>query len=113
MDIDKLTIGEAKALAAMFAAPSQGFEVAAWPIGKPFMIRTVTHIITGRLLAVTANEFVLTDAAWIADTGRYAHAVASGSFNEVEPYPDGATVFVGRGALIDAVEINTLPREQK
>jgi hypothetical protein len=110
LNIEDLTlrqVREIQALAGKPAAADPGF-----PIGKPFMIRTVTHIVTGRLKAVIPTEFVLTEAAWIADTGRYAGAVATANFSEVEPYPDGP-VFVGRGALIDATEIPSLPRVQK
>ena len=82
-------------------------------VGKNIFIRTVTMALTGRLVAVYDQELLLEDAAWIADTGRYANAVASGDFSEIEPYPDGKQVPVGRGAIIDAVEISTLPRTQK
>lgn len=85
----------------------------AYKIGQNYMFRSVTHIVTGRLVAVYDDCFVVEDAAWIADTGRYAQAVKTGVFKEVEPYPDGAEVVVNRGALIDAVIIPTLPREQK
>jgi len=61
---------------------------------------------------VTDEEFVIEDAAWIADTGRFADAIAKAEFGEVEPYPDGE-VILGRGALIDAREIQKAPRVQK
>lgn len=83
-----------------------------WNVGKNYLIRTVTHIDTGRLVEVNEQELVLEDAAWIADTGRYADVLVSCKFSEVEPYPEGRRVIVGRGALIDAVEIDTLPCEQ-
>lgn len=83
-----------------------------WEIGANYLIRTVTMIDTGRLVAMTAQELVLEDAAWIADTGRFFDAVSKGQFNEVEPFPAGR-VIIGRGAVIDAVKIETLPREQK
>ena len=88
---------------------SDGF----WEIGKPYFIRTVTHHLTGRLIAVTNQELWLEDAAWIADDGRFSQAVESGEFQEVEPFPSGRSVAVGRGALIDATLINTTPRGQK
>jgi len=88
-------------------------EASAWKIGGNYLIRTVTMINTGRLVGVTDQELVLEDAAWIADTGRFADALRdSKKFNEVEPFPEGK-VIVGRGAIIDAVEIKLLPREQK
>jgi hypothetical protein len=83
-----------------------------WQIGKIYLIRTVTMIDTGRLVAVTPNELVLEDAAWIADTGRFSQAVAKAEFGEVEPFPEGR-VIVGRGSIVDAVEIRLAPRSQK
>ena len=83
-----------------------------WEIGKNYLIRTVTHIQTGRLVGVSAQELILEDAAWIADTGRFAGALQSCDFSEVEPFPEGR-VLIGRGALIDAVQISTVPRSQK
>ncbi len=114
MNIDNMTIGEAGAIASMFgaerAAPQDDSH---WVIGKPVLIRTVTHIVTGVLEKITPSEFVLSSAAWIADTGRYAQAVASGEFGEVEPYPSEVLVSVGRGAMIDGTQIPKAPKVQK
>jgi len=77
----------------------------AWKIGEFYLIRTVTMFNTGRLIAVTDQELVLEDAAWIADTGRFAEALTTAEFKEVEPFPKGE-VIVGRGAVIDAVRIS-------
>lgn len=85
---------------------------APWQIGKNYLIRTVTMIDTGKLVAVTATELVLEDAAWIADTGRFSDALKSCSFGEVEPFPDGQLI-IGRGAVIDAIQINSTPRSKK
>jgi hypothetical protein len=87
---------------------------APWNIGSNYFIRTVTNHYTGKLIAVYATELVLVDAAWIADDGRFMQAISSGSFSEVEPYPDGINVAIGRGSIIDACEIQfALPRSQK
>ena len=83
-----------------------------WEIGSVYLIRTVTMIDTGRLVAVTDQELVLEDAAWIADTGRFSDALKKSEFGEVEPCPNGR-VIVGRGSVIDAVQINVAPRRQK
>ena len=74
-----------------------------WQIGKLYLIRTVTFFYVGRLVALDEHELVLEDAAWVADTGRFAEALATGKLTEVEPYPDGP-VLIGRGALVDAAE---------
>ena len=112
-DINSLTIGQAKELAAMFGnTPTPAADTSAWEIGQPYLIRTVTMIDTGRVVAVTQQEIILEDAAWIADTGRFSDAIAKAEFGEVEPFPDGR-VIVGRGGIIDAVKIKTLPRSRK
>lgn len=85
-----------------------------YQVGQPYFIRLVTHYLTGRLKAVTAKELVLTEASWIADTGRFMNALREGKLNEIEPFPEHEEVIVGRGALIDAVRwLHPLPREQK
>ena len=83
-----------------------------WKIGANYLIRTATMIDAGRLVVVTEHELVLEDASWIADTGRFGKALESGTFNEVEMFPAGQ-VIVGRGSLIDAVQIVTLPTKTK
>lgn len=73
-------------------------------IGHDFFVRTVTHYFTGRLVWVGEKEFVFEDAAWIADTGRFNQFLEGKEVNEVEPFPKGSQVIIGRGALIDMVE---------
>lgn len=81
-------------------------------IGKAYLIRTVTMHYTGRVVAVTDSDVLLTDAAWIADTGRYHDSLMSGELSEIEPYP--GRVAVCRGAMVDFCEwTHALPRGQK
>lgn len=83
-------------------------------IGENYFIRTVTYHFTGKLKAVYENEIVITDAAWIADSGRFQQAIEEGSYVEVEPYPDGREVIINRGSITDAVTItHPLPRKQQ
>jgi hypothetical protein len=118
MNIENLTIAEARQIAALFIASNSSLPALPAPvqhpyeIGKPYLIRTVSMIDTGRLVEVTATELVLEDAAWIADTGRFSDALKSCNFNEVEPFPDGR-VIINRASIIDAVRISTPQRSQK
>jgi hypothetical protein len=106
MDIDKLTIGEAE-IAWLFGRESNG----PWVVGQNYHIRTVTHYWTGRLVYVGEQELVLEDAAWIADTGRFADMFTNGP-SEVEPVE--GRVIIGRGAVVDAQEWQLqLPRKQQ
>lgn len=109
MEIEKLTIGEAREIASLFTGSqtSHPFE-----IGASYLIRTLSMIDTGRLVEVHPTELVLEDAAWIADTGRFADAIRKCEFNEVEPFPDGR-VIVGRACIVDMVKITKSPRRQK
>lgn len=113
-NIEDLTIGEARQLAALFG-PGSPVPVGGqhpYRIGANYFIRTVTHHHTGRLVEVTAQELVLEDAAWIADSGRFQQALENVEFSEVEMFPKGR-VIVGRTAVIDAVEVTKLPISQK
>lgn len=84
----------------------------AWVLGEKYIIRTVTMIQTGRLVYMDEHELVLEDAAWIADTGRWADALATGSLSEIEPFEDEA--IVGRASICDAtIWKHALPRVKK
>ena len=85
-----------------------------WEIGANYIIRTVTFHYTGRLVSVGEKWLVLEDVAWIADSGRWAQALETGIYNEVEPFPKGTRVILGAGAIVDASRITTqLPSSQK
>ena len=82
-------------------------------VGNAVLIRAVTNYYTGRIAAVTKDEVVLVEAAWIADMGRFADALDNGKLSEVEPYPAGP-VSINRGAIVDVcLWAHALPRDQK
>ena len=84
-----------------------------YSIGSNYLIRTVTMIYTGKLEAVYDKELVISSAAWIPETERWADCVEKGIFKEIEPYPNGK-ITIGRGAILDAVPVKwSLPRTQK
>lgn len=89
------------------AAPANGF----LEIGKSYLIRTVTLYQVGRVVAVSGQFVKLKDASWIADTGRFADALKSGEFSEVEPVGES---YINLGSIIDAFPfVHTLPKTQK
>ena len=115
MKLDEMTIGEAREIAQLFSTTVTAKATTNHPyeIGANYFIRTVTHHHTGRLVSVTEHELVLADAAWIADDGRLTQALANCEFNEVEMFPAGRLVIVGRGSVIDAVQVTSIPKVQK
>jgi hypothetical protein len=81
-------------------------------IGAVYLIRTVTMIQVGRVVAACAQWVMLEDAAWVADTGRFSDALKKWQFNEVEPFPDGL-VGVSCGSIVDFVKGKEVLRSQK
>ena len=83
-------------------------------IGKNYLIRTVTMIYTGKLVAVNKTELLLSNCCWIAETDTWAQCLESSSFREVEPYPAKLNVIVARGGISDVCELLAgLPTKQK
>ena len=78
--------------------------------GQAVLIRTVTHYYTGWISRIDSRWIELDDAAWIADTGRFADVFSRGPA-EVEPYPGRCWIAVG--AVVDVAPWPLdLPRKQ-
>ena len=110
INIEDLTLKQVRELQSL--TNQQQSQTHPFQIGANYFIRTVTYHYTGRLKAVHQHELVLEDAAWIADDGRFSEALSKCEFAEVEPYPAGEVV-IGRGAVLDASIISTIPSSQK
>lgn len=115
MDIKDLTLRQIEELRSLFSGGGSACTDSHWKIGSAYLIRTVTHYLTGRLVLVTPKELVFESVAWIADTKRFSDCLRDGFSEqaEIEPAPEG-TVIVGRQALIDAYAWgHELPREKQ
>ena len=115
MDIGNMTMNEIKEIAAV-AASLTGCKASkkthSLVVGEKVFIRTVTMHYTGSVVEVNDLDVLLEDAAWIADSGRFATALKDGTLKEVEPFPENVSVFLG--AIVDVSPWNhDLPREQK
>ena len=87
--------------------PNHSFE-----IGRQYLIQTVTNYFTGIVIRITESDLVLENAAWIPIVGRFATAIKTGVFEEVEPFTE--SVIINRGAIINSTNWpHALPREQK
>ena len=110
MNLDELTLGQIKEINKL--TTNQDNQPHPFLVGEKYFIRTVTMALTGKLTWVGQQELVLTEAAWIADTGRFHNSMKDqNNFGEVEPFVND--VILGRGAIIDCTKIDTLPRVQK
>jgi len=114
MDLDSLTLGDLKKLRCLIGDAAGTNKRLPMPVGKTVFIRTVTHHLCGDVLEFSDEEVALGNCAWIADDGRFHEAMATGKFNEVEPFPDGSRVVVNRGSVIDWTECKfASPRSAK
>jgi len=115
MDISELTIGQARELAAMLGGvmpPPAGADLLTRYLGQAIVVRTVTYHYLGKLEHVTATGLLLSDASWLADSGRWHLALAEGLISEVEPYPGECVI--ERGAVVDVSPWpHELPRSAK
>ena len=120
INIDDLTIGQAKALVKMIAGPVAEQVTTAvvpdaspWEIGAHYLIRTVTMHLSGTLIWIGEKELMIDNASWIADSGRFHKALIDprNVFEEVEPFKE--PVIVGRGAVVDATKIPECVTEVK
>jgi hypothetical protein len=57
-------------------------------IGKKWFFRTVTYHMVGRVTGIVGGMFVLEDATWIADSGRFNEFLKTGRPAEAEPVGD-------------------------
>lgn len=83
------------------------FEGEAYTIGKQYFVQTVTHAYHGTLVKLTDNdELILTNCAWIANTGYLSEFMKNvhGNNLEVEPFQKDQKVIVNRTAIIMSVE---------
>ena len=68
--------------------------------------------LTGKVKEITEEEFILENASWIADSGRFMNAINDGELDEVEPV--NSNVGIMKESIVDFCEWNhDLPRKQK
>ena len=80
-------------------------------IGEKLFLRTVTYHIIGKVKKTIDKILVLSDASWVADSGRFQQAIKNGDLDEVEFVGDW---FVNLDSVTDfGVWKHALPTEQK
>lgn len=80
-------------------------------IGKAYFIRTVTYHFIGKVEKIIGDFLILSEASWVADSGRFHEALEKGDLSEVE-YMDQA--FVNIKTITDAtIWKNKTPRNSK
>ena len=79
--------------------------------GKKFFFRTVTYHLVGKVEKVIGNIFQLSNASWVADSGRFMNAIKDGELSEVEPLGDW---FINFNSVVDFGQWHhELPTQQK
>ena len=89
-----------------------GCEKSPFKVNENVFVRTVSFHYVGRVSRVCGQWLQLSEASWVADSGRWHEAVAKGSLKEVEPYP--ADCWINLGVVVDwCVWSHRLPRDAK
>lgn len=101
MNLDNLTLGDLRQLKSVLNG-TENLPEFPLVVGKNYFIRTVTYFHTGKLKALYKDALVLSEAAWIADTGRFYDFLKTGKVNEVEPFVDD--VVIPLGSCVDFTE---------
>jgi len=68
-------------------------------IGEAYFLRGVTYHLVGKVADIVGDFLVLTDASWVADSGRFMDAIKDGTLSEVEPVGDA---YMSISAIVDA-----------
>lgn len=80
-------------------------------IGKKFFFRTVTYHLVGKVEKIMGSIFQLSEASWVADSGRFMNAIKKAELLEVEPV---GTAFINIQTVTDFFPwIHPLPKDQK
>jgi len=81
-------------------------------VGDKLFIRAITFHYIGQIDKIYKKGFLLANASWIADSGRFYNALKDGELDEVEPYPN--KVFILFDSIVDITKwIHALPTMQK
>lgn len=79
-------------------------------VGAKLFIRTLSYHYVGRVTFVGDTSVRLSDASWVADSGRFGAALSAGGLAESDRYPDGCEV--SRSVIVDASPwAHELPKE--
>lgn len=98
-------------LLGMLVSSEPGSTETPFCVDDKVFVKTVTYHLTGAVKEIKAGFIRLTDAAMIADSGRFMNALRDSDFDEVEPYTND--VWVKIDAITEFTYISKLPRTQK
>lgn len=111
MNLDDLTIGQAKELASMLGALKNTCGETLTKKGDKVFIRTLTFHYTGEVVSDNGIFIELDNCAWIADSGRFSTAISKGIVNDVEPIGKAKILY---NNIIDCIDWkHDLPIEVK
>ncbi len=105
IDVEELTLKQIREIAKLAGAtgapkPRRPAVPLPFAVGDAIIIRTVTLIDLGRVVAIGSDFITLTDGGWVASTGRFNEMLRTGALDEFERC-DLPWFLVGRGAVCD------------
>jgi hypothetical protein len=100
INIDELTVKELREISKLTCCVERPNRVPLpFGVGDAILIRTVTMIDLGRVVAIGHDFIVLEDGGWVAETARFSEMLKTGALNEFERVP--GWFLVARGSICD------------
>lgn len=102
INIDELTIGQARELAKMMSAEKVAGNGTSIKVGGKYLCLTLGHYYAGRVVAITDTDIVLNDCTMIYGAGVVSAAVKSGKWEEADEQTMNG-VILQRGAIVATI----------
>ena len=103
INIDDLTLKQIREIASIAGKPCRSARtdtLLPFKAGDAILVRTVTLIDLGRVVAIGRDFITMADGGWVASTGRFNEMLRTGKLDEFERC-DLPWFLVGRGAICD------------
>jgi len=112
MNLDDLTIGEAKKLAELFGGQNTSCAKPLVNKGDKVFTRTLTYHYIGEVVEDNVDHIVLNGCSWVADSGEFTKCIKEGNLSEVEILGDGVKVL--KSNMTDCIPwVHELPKTRK
>ncbi len=112
MDLNDLTIGQAKELSQMFGGQNSSCSKPLVNKGDKIFTRTLTFHYIGEVVEDNQDHIVLNNCSWVADSGQFTSSIKDGSLSEVEIIGNGVKIL--KANMTDCIPwVHELPKTRK
>jgi len=112
MNIEDLTIKQAKELAQMFGGQNTSCVKPLVNKGDKIFTRTLTYHYIGEVVEDNIDYIVLNNCSWVADSGQFTSCIKEGKLDEVEIIGDDVKIL--KSNMTDCIPwVHELPKSRR